>query len=242
MPLQSIQGDFRGDLLSGASPIIENVTDSPGPEDGLAEEFRQQYPTEANEAFDPPYTFHEEVMRQARARILDLSGQAEAYRVAWRTQYPESEDEVRREVLMDESVDMPDEAPVGHAEDVVMMDEAVTLDPHRRSFRDLLRPARRERVSEAVLNIWITVRQNKHAERVSLRVGTDLIPFEREDVLSWSRHEFEEWAHEHLASLCDSFGNTRDEDWFDVYQWAREQVDARAASFYAIKEREADAA
>lgn len=211
----------------------------------MAEEApRQQYPVTSDDvneaveaALDPPYTFHEAATRHMEERLeragVSMSSQAEAYRVA---------QENVTVVDIDEAVDLPDVAP--GAVWAVTDESHVTMREDEGPFTRLLRSTpRREVVPDPVLNIWITVRENKHASNVSLRVNNELIPFETEDVLSWSRHEFEEWANEYLAQFCDSLGNLRHEsDWFDTYAWAREQVDARAASFYALKEREASVA
>lgn len=119
----------------------------------------------------------------------------------------------------------------------MVVDESMTMDADRPEEAlyafgptSVTLRSRRYAMSNAALNIWITVRENKSAERISLRVNGDLVPFDREDALSWSRHDFEAWA-------IDWIDSHDDESDFDPYIWAREQVEARSQSFYAIRER-----
>lgn len=155
--------------------VVTGVTET-GPDDAAAEEYRQQYPTVAEEALeiDP-----------------DTVGRAES-----------------------------------HFWSPGTVETLAADGPFTAILRDM--PRRRRSVPVGLLNIWVTIREAT-SDNISVRIGDDLYPMEREDALSFARADFQEWFNERTAHM----------EWppEDSYDWAESQVRAREESYGVVKER-----
>lgn len=188
MPLQAANGIANDEVRDMDQPIrdylaearMSVVSTANGPDDALAEQFRQQYPTVSEET----HVWDESVVERVSA-------------------------------AMGRQEDRADEAPV-----MLSPEEwAPVFDPA---------PRRRNRVPSGLVNIWVTIRE-AHSDNVSVRIGDDLYPMEREDALSFARSDFESWFQERTAHL----------EWppEDSFDWAESQVRAREESYRVVKER-----